>query len=303
MTLPSRRALTIGFAVAGGLVAIALVLIPHDSSPRHSPVYRYVADVDAVQARMTYPLSKVASAYHEVTVGHSTSPTAAQFAAAERTLAKLEARIAALDAPPQAARLRSLILRLVRQETAATREVGTLVRFLAPFQRALTRLRDASAALSRGLAAAQGPVRHKVRGTPAQIRRAQAAFAAASSAAARAQADAVDAYDAVVAHETALLGRLTPPAVLAPQVRYQLLSLRRTSAAGARLAAGLRATTRTNIPQLSHDFAVAARTAQSVAEQRAQIAAVRAYNARFRAISATASAVRLEVARLQSHEN
>jgi hypothetical protein len=290
--------ITIGFVVVGGIVAIALVVIPRHHSPRHSPVSRYITSVDTVEARMTFALSKIQAAYQAVTVRHSTSPaTAKQFVAAERTLQTLETRIASLEAPPEAAKLRALLLRLVRQEIEATHEIGAFLRFLPSFDAVLADLRAASATLAHRVAAATAPTPQKIHGTPAQIKQAQAAFAAA------AQADAVTAYDSALARETRRLRALSPPPVLEPAYGYQLTALGRTAAAGARLAAGLRAATRRDIPQLSRAFAVASRLSQSTAEQRAEVAAVKAYDARLRAIGTTAADIHTELARLQALEH
>lgn len=296
--------LAIGFAVVGGVVAIVLVVIPRHHSPHHSPVSRYITSVDSVEARMTFALSKIQAAYQAVTVRHSTSPaTAKQFVAAGRTLQTLETRIASLEAPQEATKLRALLLRLVRQEIAATHEIGTFLRFLPSFDAVLADLRAASATLAHRVAAATAPTPQKIHGTPAQIKQAQAAFSAAATKAALAQADAVTAYDSALARETRRLRALSPPPVLKPAYSYQVAALGRTAAAGARLAAALRAATRTNVPQLSRAFAVASRLSQSTAEQRAEVAAVKAYDARLRAIGTTAAAIHTELVRLQALEH
>ena len=304
MTVPRARTLTIGFAVAGGLAAIALVLIPRNGSPHHSPVARYITSVDAVEARMTFALSKVQEAYRAVTVHHSTSPaTAKEFVVAGTTLQNLEIRIANLEAPPEATKLRALLLRLVRQEIAATHEIGAFVRFLPSFDAVLADQRAASSTLAHRVAAAPAPTPHKIHGTPAQIKQAQAAFSAAATKAALAQADAVTAYDAALARETRRLHVLSPPPVLKPAYSYQLTAFGRTAAAGARLAAALRAATRTDVPQLSRAFAMASRLSQSTAEQRAEVAAVKAYDARLRTIGTTAAHIHAELVSLQANEH
>jgi len=304
VTLPRRRALAIGFAVAGGLTAIALVVFPRSGKPHHSAVYGYITSVDAAEARMTFALSKVQAAYEAVTVRHSTTPaTAKAFAAAVPTLRNLETRIAAVPAPPEATRLRALVLKLVRQEVAATVEIGAFVRFLPQFDAVLKDLGAAATTLGRRLAAAQAPKPQRIHGTKAQIAQAQAAFTAAAAKAALAQADAVTAYDASLASAAARLRGLSPPRLMEPAYRFQLSALARTSAAGARLVAGLKAPTRTNISLLTRAFAVASRTAQSVGEQRAEIVAVKAYDARLRASGTTAAAIRREILALQSQQN
>jgi hypothetical protein len=56
---------------------------------------------------------------------------------------------------------------------------------------------------------------------------------------------------------------------------------------------------RSNVPQLGRSFTLATLRSQGVPAQRAEIAAVKAYNARVRRFTAAAGAVQREVARLQ----
>ncbi|MGH3000152.1 MAG: hypothetical protein ACRDNM_12720 [Gaiellaceae bacterium] len=297
-----RRAILPVAAAVAVIAAVVSVALPHHHSPQRAAVSRYIEQVNAVQQQMTYPLTKVAIAYRAFTTSHSLSPaTARGLAQAERTLAAVDARIARLDTPPQARRLRALILKLVRQETAITHEVDGIVHFAPAFQVAVGNLKGAGTVLTHRLAAIKGPKPYPVRGTPAKIKQAQAAFTAASNASAAAQADAVTAYDAMLGRIIMQLRRLSPPPVFAPAYRAQLSALNGTVAAGARLAAELRKPVRTQVPELSRAFTIATLRTETTAAQRAEIAAVKAYNSRVKAVGATADAVRAELTRLQQH--
>lgn len=289
-------------AVAATAAVVAVVFPRHHKpeSAQRVAVSRYVTQVDAVEQRMTYALSKVASVYREFTSSRSLSPaTARGLSQAERTLVSLHARLAQVDAPPQARHLRVLIVRLVDQEMQITHEVDGLVHFAPAFRSAVSALQAAATVLSHRLSAAQAPKPRSLRGTPAQIKKAQAAYTAAANVAAAAQADAVVSYDDALGVVIRRLRQLSPPAVFAPAYHAQLVALEDTVTAGTRLAAELRNPKRTRVAELSRAFTVATRRAQSTSAQRAEIAAVVAYNRRVKAVGQTAAAVRNELSRLQ----
>jgi hypothetical protein len=163
----------------------------------------------------------------------------------------------------------------------------------------LRRSEAASRKLGLALAVVKAPKPHALRGTKKAILAAQRQYAAEARAAAAAQADAVDEYDREVASVISSLRTLRPPASMAPMYRTQLHTLRDVATAGSRLALQLRQSKRTNVPALGRKFTVASREAQSVAAQRAEIAAIRAYNRRAKAISVSQTNVQLALARLQ----
>jgi hypothetical protein len=298
-----RRIALVGLAGAVVAGAVVAVVFPH-GKPRPSTervlVTRYVDRVNALERQLTEPLGEVSGAYQLFATKPALAPRArSKLADAERTLHRLETRLAGVPTPPAAARLHAMVLRVVRDELRVARELDALVRFLPTYDAGLARLREAARRLSHDLVSAPVPTPHRLHGTPAQIKRAQAQFAAAASAAAAGQADAVAAYDEAVAAVAAQLRRVKPPPVLAPAYRSQLASLSGTWAAGERLAEELRKPTRSRVPQLSRAFALASRSSQTLTAQRAEIAAVEAYNARVRAIGSETTAARGELARLQ----
>lgn len=87
---------------------------------------------------------------------------------------------------------------------------------------------------------------------------------------------------------------------MAPTLDAQIAALKATRRTGFALGDELRKTDLSNVPVLSRRFSVAARTAASVAAQRAQIAAIKAYNARVRRTGALNARIRGEVVRLQT---
>jgi hypothetical protein len=261
-------------------------------------VSTYIQKVDLVQQRMSFELDHVAAAYRAYTKGSKSPATVAQLEQAKRTLHALTARVSAVPAPPQAARLRRRLLSLLSAEYGVATEVVTLARFTPPFHAVSVQTQLLSSALSKALTAVPQPKPHLIRGTKKQIAQARAAFAAAASRAATAQAQVIEAYDSGLSILLGRLARIVPPPVMVPTYEAEVATLRGTRAAGAALASALRAQKRTNIAALSRRFSLAARTAGSLARQRQGIAAVKAYDARVKRIGDLEIAVQKELARL-----
>ena len=102
-----------------------------------------------------------------------------------------------------------------------------------------------------------------------------------------------------IAKVQARLRGLRPPPSMAPAYRTQLTTLTRVRATGAALVAALRKKQFARVAVLDRSFQTAATTSTSLASQRAQIAAVKAYNARVQAVSKLALRVDAERGRLQ----
>lgn len=304
MTL-DKRTVALGVAAVAAVAAAVVVTVYNhgsDGSPQRRDVTAYIQRVNAIQTTMHAPLARVMLAYRDFT-GSSLGPPKAnilpELKDAAATMTKLNRRLAAVPAPPEARKLRTKLLALVAAQAAVTREVGGLASFAPAFGRELRRANEANAVLGAALRAIPVPKGHRVRGTKAQILAAQRAYRVQAHAAASAQADAIDAYDASLARVVARLSELRPPHVLEPGYRAQLRAFRSTRAAGARLAAGLRTNRQSDLAQLGRNFVASSRIAETTAAQRAQIAAIKRYNARARAISSAALDVQNELARLQ----
>jgi hypothetical protein len=299
-----KRTVVLGVAAAAAVAAAATATaVNHKSkgSKQRRSVSAYIDSVNAIENQMHRPLTRVMLAYRDFTASPRARRTPApQLASAAETLARLDRRLAALSAPPEATKLRAGLVRLVGQQAAVTREVQRLAAFTPRYAAVLRGSHAASAQLALALHAVKIPQPHRLRGTKKQILAAQARYKADSNAAAGAQADAIDAYDRMVAIVVDRLRTLRPPASLTPTYRAQLRALQDAAAAGSRLTDQLRQPDRKNVPALGRRFTVASREAGTVAVQRAEIAAIRAYNARARAISSSSAAVQRELARLQA---
>jgi hypothetical protein len=294
----NRRTIALGLAAAGAVTAAIVVSLPHHESPQRAAVSKYIVGVDGVEAGMTYPLSRVLEAYREFASGTSTPKVAGRLEQAQQTLTRLDRRVAALPAPPQAAHLRALLLRLLAAEAAITAEVKSLASFAPRYRDSLVVVQRASLRLAKQLGAIEAPTPHSVHGTAGQVAAAQAAFVAASTRAAAAQATVLRAYDATLVRTVRTLHRIVPPPVFRPAFESQVAAFEATAAAGERLAAELDRPVRTGVAQLERAFSLASRRAQTLAAQREEIAAVRAYNARVRAVAGMQAAVTHELARL-----
>jgi hypothetical protein len=299
-----RRTVVLGLTAAAAVAAAVTVTVWNHSSGQskeRKSVSAYITQVNDVQNRMHAPLTRVMLAYRDFTSkGAATQKaSAAELGAAAASLERLERRLAAIPAPPQARHLRRLLLALVREQVAITHEVRLMATFTPQFTRVLAEAHVANTALGKALAAISVPKPHRLRGTKKKVLAAQRAYQAQASAAATAQADAVDAYDRRIETVVARLRTLHPPLVFAPEVRAQMSALRQTVAAGSRLATQLRQSNRRDVAVLGRRFTIASRQAQSVAAQRAEIAAIRAYNARARSVGAAAGRVQTELLRLQ----
>jgi hypothetical protein len=298
-----RRTVVLGVAaVVAVAAAVTVTAVNHRSqaSPERRAVTTYIHHVNGIQNQMHTPLTRVLFAFRDFTAkGGPKKTSAAELHRAARTLDRLNRRLAALPAPPEAAKLRRLILQLVRQQTAITHEVEQMAVFSPKFAVILTRARAANTALGKALGAIQTPQAHKLRGTRKQVLAAQRAYQAEAAAAAGEQADAVEAYDREITDVLQRLRALRPPQVFTAGYRAQVTSLADVLAAGGRLADGLRKGDRSQVPTLGRRFTLASREAQTLAAQRAQIAAIRAYNARAKNVSRAAGRVETELLRLQ----
>ena len=259
----------------------------------------YIRTVDLIQSQMGSQLIRVRRGYIDLTA-HSgrRKQAAADLAAAAATLTKLERRLSATPAPQEARKLRSLLIKLVAQEAALTREVHQLAVFNPRFSVYLTRLRAISARFDNAMRAIPKPKLKTVRGTRAKVLAAERNFRVQENAAAAAQASAIDTYVGAITDLRRGLSTLNPPPVAAPAFAAEARSLHDVTVTGAQLSAALRAPKHVHIAARVRAFTLAGREAASVAAQRAQIASIKAYDGRSRAIGTTQAAVQNELRRL-----
>jgi hypothetical protein len=285
-------------AVAVAVVLGATRLFGHETSSR-AEVARYITSVDDAQRLMRPELTELLYAYQTFGAKRATRAGRARLSAAEGTLRTLAARIRALPAPPEAKKLRLLLLDLVRSEVGVAHELNRLASFVPAFKALVAVATATNTSLGRELAASSLPKPDPVRGTADQIATARAAYAAQVARAAQAQADAVARYVRALESVRRRLAALHPPALMAPVHRAEVRTLAATGAAGDALAAELRKDDRSRVPQLSRALAEAARISSRVGPQESEIAAIKAYNERVREIGKVESRVQVELARLE----
>lgn len=297
-----RQRLLLAVAAAAVIAAVVVVLAPKlfHHKPANSKVAAYIESVDAVEQQMRVPLTRLLTAYRSFSSKPASPQTEKKLAAAEQTLRTLQRRLSTLPAPPAAAKLRTLLVRLVAAEASAAQEVDELARFLPRFEAVAAESKFAGTKLARALTAAKAPTPPPAHGTAAQLAQEKSAYLAAVTHTALAQAAAVDTYDRALELVLKRLRAIQAPAMMAPAYQAQVRTFEATRAAGSALVGALHTKTRAHAPLLSRRLAEAERIAAGVAAQRAEIAAIKAYNARVQAISTMQTQVQSEVSRLQS---
>jgi hypothetical protein len=296
-----KRTVALGVAALAAVAAALIVTLTNHKhrSPNRDAAAAYIRSVDSVQQRMRVQLTKTAKAYRDFAEGKSDPGRTAELAKAEANLRLLQRRLQALPAPVVATKLRRLLLDLAAANVTLAGEVARLATFAPKFNALLRESKAAGTRLSAGLRAVTPPTPHTIRGSKKQVAAEQAAFQAKALAAAAEQASVVDRYDAEIAAIRRRMAKLVAPPVMRPALRTELSTLEATKNAGLDLAQELRKTDRSRVATYGRRFTVAARAASSESAQRAQIAAIKAYNQRVRAIGSIQTRIQAEVGRLQ----
>jgi hypothetical protein len=276
------------------LAAVALTVLAagcgqQQPTPRQA-VASYLRHVNRIESALTRPLSTVTSAGNQFAQEQARGGTLTNLVTASHRQAllgawsqivALRARLSAVKAPPAAARLRVLLLQIIDGQAALTRELAQLVDFLPRFSDAMRPLAPATRQLE--LALAQ------------QSTSSSAGAAAAYASKAAALRQFKHAVDKVVAH----LHGLQPPPVSHPQYQTELTSLEGMSSSAGRLGSALVGGQQGSVQPLLAAFDRAASLNQTTAAQKAQIAAVRAYDGettRLQQLSQAAEEERLRLA-------
>ncbi|HEY5059581.1 MAG TPA: hypothetical protein VII51_11255 [Gaiellaceae bacterium] len=103
-----RQRLLLAVAAAAVVAAIAVVLAPDvfHHKPGTNKVAAYIDSVDTVEQQMRVPLTRLLIAYRGFSAKPTSPQTEKKLAETEQTLRTLQRRLAALPAPPAAAKLR-----------------------------------------------------------------------------------------------------------------------------------------------------------------------------------------------------
>jgi len=257
---------------AAALVLAVLVSGCGGGESRRDVVSQYIRDVNTIAVGMQGPSLSVSQASRQL--GKPKADRAAverKLERAARNIDRLRGQIAKLETPPEAKRLRALLLELADRESSLAREVAAMAAFLPAYQHALDPLGPAGAKL-------------------------KAALGSKSSIAEK--ADALDAYAATIGEVQKRLRPLKPPPVSEATYATQASALGKVRSSTAALAEALREKRAADIPKLLRQFDEAAVSNQSLASQRARIAAVKAYNARVKSLDTLAIRINRERARL-----
>ncbi|HEY3922765.1 MAG TPA: hypothetical protein VGL76_11730 [Gaiellaceae bacterium] len=262
------------------LVGVALVATACGQS-KHTQVENYLNVVNATERKLAQPMQEVTTANQAFAKQRGGAKVESQLAKAEKTLQQLRGRIAAIGAPASATHLRALLLELLDHEVALTEELRELAAFVPSFDAAL-----------RPLAAADTNLKSELSRTAKGSTEAKALDAA--------KAQALETYASTVSGVISKLRELQPPAVWKPAYTGQLATLVQLRSSGSALAGAIAGGHAAAVPKLLRAFDAAAVVDQSVAAQRAQIAAVNAYDRRVKAVNTIARKIERERSRLQS---
>jgi hypothetical protein len=277
-----------------GLALATVVLVAGCGSHSHSQrpaVAKYVTQVNHIESKLTTPLSQVTRAGASfasqlrsgpVTEGPLVNSTEQTLAAALAKIRATEVDLALLPAPVPARHLRSLLLALTAGEARMTAQVARLVAYLPRFDAALAGLGPAAVSLEHVLA-------HTATGQSAV----NALYAS--------KAAALQRFQLAVGLVLARLRRLQPPAVSKPGYTAELASLRGMASSAGGLAAALSSGSLGKVSSLLLRFDEAATQSHSRAVQRAQIAAVRAYDGESARLTKLQSQIAEERLRLDNY--
>ncbi|HEX4012061.1 MAG TPA: hypothetical protein VHX62_18715 [Solirubrobacteraceae bacterium] len=273
--------------MALGLAALLAGCGGHRSDSPRTEVAHYIAQVNRIETALSTPLTTVTQVSAAVSSGRRATLAGAGLATHERRLTTAltqiqvqEGRLRAVPAPPAAAHLRSLVLTLAGREAALTSQLRLLIVFLPHFTAVLAPLAPALTGLERALSVRQ------------------ASGAAAVSAVYAAKVGALRRFQATTGTIVTRLRRLHPPDVSVPAYRAQLTSLRGMGSTAGRLADALAGGHPGNVRPLLIAFDRAALATRTKAVQKAQIAAVRTYDAESRSLSTLSDEISKERLRL-----
>lgn len=240
--------------------ALAVVLLVSGCGGGHKArrdaVTTYINRVNATEVGVRAQLLAVERVYRDF--GRKRGPSLSQLeprlAHSETTIRAVGRKLQALHPPPDARKLHTLLVSLVTEEAQVAHELVQLAQFSPRFSAALAPLAPAGRDL-------------------------RAAFKQAKKA--KAQAEALDAYGVVLADVLARLRPIEAPPAFVPALASQRTSLASVRAGAIALADGLRKkNSRAALPALIQRFTNAGLASQGLAEQRARIVAIKAYNAR-----------------------
>lgn len=269
--VPPVAAVSLRLALAA--VAIVALAGACGGDGRRDAVATYIEETNAIQRELLVPLGAARHVYTELSRAEADLADVRQrVIKAARAIETLERRLAQLEPPPDAKRLHALLLQLVEAQVRLAQEVERLTDFVPRFEQRLGPLRDAERRLRKALADART---------------------------ADSQAAAIGRYGRDVGTVLRTIRPLEPPAPMAASYETQVDTLEKVRDGAEALAEALRRDDVDVLPARILQLANAARASQSLAAQRANIAALKLYNRRISRVGELAGEVNLERARLQ----
>lgn len=259
------------------VLALAVAVALTGCGGSHKPSSRdlvsaYLTRENAIAAQTQPALVAVHQALLDFTKHRTSSTTARELATSAKTFARLRARLAKRDPPPQAAKLRRLLLELVSREEALVKELHQLAVFEPKY-----------ATVLRSLAKANATTQSRLKSL-----KSRAAIAAT-----------IRSYRTAVRQTLRALRQLDPPAIEEPLVRAQIERLRALDPALGKLAAAAAAGDAQAAARAQHEVSVASVSSDSRANQIAERNAVRAYDREVARIATLSEQITAERNRLQ----
>lgn len=277
----------------GLLLVLGLLLAGCGGSPsQRSRVAQYLKQVNGIETEIATPLSTVTvtgNAFARLESAKGKPAKLSVFAAENKqllsALAQIQSRrrkLVALSVPPAAAHLQALLVQVVTAQAKLTHELARLVIFVPKFGAELRPVGPATTRLETALSD-------------------QTAIGSAGVAAVYStKASALRHFEATLDSVRTRLRRLYAPSVSRPEYESELRALKGMSASAGKLAQALTGGPHGNVQQLLTEFDRAAASTQTIAAQKAQIAAVKAYDAEQTKLSKLTQAAELERLRLQN---
>ena len=267
-TLSSKRTVLALWALAALLAAaLTAVLLLRDSPS--DDVSAYIEEVNATQQTFAIRYGSVDRAYREFRLAPAEmEEQLPRLREAARTLADLRARVAAVEAPPEARTLRERLLAFLRQQELVAEELVTVAEYLPKL-----------GASERPVAVASGRLRTALRTaeTPDE------------------QASALARYGTTLIRTAKQLEAIEPPPLLAPAHRSYVRQLRAYGRSALALQSGVRARDQAAVDAATRSLDAATASGS----QKAQREAIKAYNGRIREIARLGAALERERLRLE----
>lgn len=276
--------------LAVAALGLALAGCGHTPSQRAN-VATYLKQVNRIERSLTRPLSAVASAGSQFASEQRSGGSLIGLTTASHEQALLHAwgqivsarrRLTAVRVPAPARHLQSLLVQVVSGQAQLTHELAQLVSFLPHYSQVLRPLVPA--------------IRH-LRSTLDQPGAPGSSVASVDAT----KATALRRFKASVDGILRRLHQLHPPAVQRPSYRTQLASLRGMSTSAGQLADALQSGTSANLRTLLLRFERAETLDTTVPAQKAEIAAVRAYDGQSQKLAELSQAAQQERLRLANN--